>query len=133
MRLFRWIVGICLMTGLTAMMVRAQAQEVDITGYYVQDGMKDGEFVRITHNGEVYQMLQRYPVGDWIGVAIRNGDNLAIGWQRSDGANLGVSFYKIERGDKGPVLVGGWTSFESTRVSKDSLKWSKKLDTSVAR
>ena len=107
------------------LMAQAPAPEVDITGYYIQDGMKDGEFVRITRNGEVYQMLQRYPVGDWVGVAIRNGDSLAIGWHRSDGANLGVSYYKIE---KGPMLVGGWTSMDSTRVSKDTLKWQRKLE-----
>src|SRR5688572_18638688 len=109
------------------LMAQAPAPEVDITGYYTQDGMKDGEFVRITRNGEVYQMLQRYPVGDWVGVAIRNGDSLAIGWQRADGTNLGVSFYKIEKGDKGPALVGGWTSRDSTRISKDTLSWSRKL------
>ena len=122
------MVGVCIVGVLAAVwIVQAQGQEVDITGYYTQDGMKDGEFVRITRNGEVYQMLQRYPVGDWVGVAIRNGDSFAIGWQRADGANLGVSYYKIEKSDKGPMLVGGWASMESTRVSKDTLKWSRNL------
>jgi hypothetical protein len=121
MRSLTWLLAIWLV-------VQAPAPEVDITGYYTQDGMKDGEFVRITRNGEVYQMLQRIAAGDWVGVAIRNGDSFAIGWQRADGANLGVSHYKIEKGEKGPVLVGGWTSMESTRILKDTLKWSRKLE-----
>jgi hypothetical protein len=42
------------------LMAQAPAPEVDITGHYTQDGMKDVGFVRITRNGEVYRMLQRY-------------------------------------------------------------------------
>jgi hypothetical protein len=129
MRAVCWVLGLCCMLGLGALLVKAQTQEVDITGYYSGDGtFKEGEFVRITRSGQTYQFLQRYPVGDWVGVAIRDGDNLAIGWQRADGANLGVSFFKIEKGEKGPTLVGGWAAYPGGGVSKDTLKWSRKIE-----
>jgi len=126
---FRWVLCTCFIAALTVLATRAQTQEVDITGYYSGDGtFKDGDFVRITRSGQVYQYLQRYPVGDWIGVAIRDGNNLSIAWQRSDGVNLGVSVFKIESGEKGPTLVGGWAAYPGGGISKDTLKWSRKLD-----
>ncbi len=127
MRSLRWIVGVCFVAGLLAVsLVSARPAEVDITGYY---GDKDGEYTKISKNGDnVYQYLNHQKVGDWIGVAIRDGDSLSIGWQRSDGRNLGVSVYKIEKGDKGPTLTGTWSPYPGGGTVKDSLKWSRKVD-----
>jgi hypothetical protein len=127
MRSFRWIVGMCVVVGLlAASLARAQAlKDVDITGYYAE---QDGEFTKISKVGDVYQYLQHTKGGDWLGVAIRDGDSLSIGWQRSDRANLGVSVYKIEKGDKGPTLTGGWAAYPGGGIVKDSLTWSRKVD-----
>jgi len=111
---------------LSVSLAYAWAAEIDITGYY---GEKDGEYTKISKNGDsVYQYLNHQKAGDWIGVAIREGDSLSIGWDKSDGRNLGVSVYRIEKGDKGPNLVGEWTSFPGGGTRKDTLKWSRKVD-----
>ena len=110
------------------MVAAPQAPEADISGYYTSDSMKEGDSFRITPSGESYEVLWRYPAGDWVGVAIREGDTLAIGWHRTDGANLGVSIYKIQKGEKAPTLVGGWAAYPGGRIAKDTLKWSKKLE-----
>ena len=127
MKSLRWIAGICFLVGLLAG-VRATAMpaEVDITGYYRD---KDGEYTKISKNGDsVYQYLNHQKAGDWIGVAIREGDTLSIGWEKYDGGNLGVSVYKIEQGDKGPTLIGEWSNYPGGGTVRDSLKWSRKLD-----
>jgi hypothetical protein len=127
MRSLRWIVGGFFAAGLLAVsLISARPAEVDITGYY---GEKDGEYTKISRNGDnVYQYLNHQKAGDWIGVAIREGDSLSIGWQKSDGRNLGVSVYRIEKGDKGPTLTGAWTNYPGGGTVKDSLRWSRKLD-----
>jgi len=130
MRKFLGILVVLFVTGLlSASAATAWVAEIDITGYY---GEKEGEYTKISKNGEsVYQYLNRQPAGDWIGIAIRDGDTLSIGWQKSDGRNLGVSVYKIEKGekgDKGPNLVGEWTSYPGGGTGKDSLKWARKVD-----
>jgi hypothetical protein len=130
MRSFRWIAGFCFVLGLMAVAVmKAMPAEVDITGYY---GDKNGEYTKISKNGDnVYQYLNHQNAGDWIGIAIREGDSLSIGWQKSDGRNLGVSVYKIEKGDKGdkgPTLTGVWSNYPGGGTVKDSMKWSSKVD-----
>jgi len=125
-----WIVGVCFVAGLLAVsLVSARPAELDITGYY---GEKGGEYTKISRNGDnVYQYLNHQKAGDWIGVAIREGDSLSIGWQKSDGRNLGVSVYRIEKGDKGdkgPTLTGAWSPYPGGGMVKDSLKWSRKVD-----
>jgi len=126
MNVFRWTAGAFLILAMAALLAAAQGgQELDITGYYNE---KDGEFTRITRNGDLYQFLQRYKVGDWAGVAIRQDDRLSVAWQRSDGANLGVTVFKIEKGDKGPTLVGGWAALQDRRITPDTQRWSRKLE-----
>ena len=126
MKLFQWILGACAAGLLVISIASAMAAELDITGYY---GEKDGEYTKISKNGDsVYQYLNHQKAGDWIGVAIREGDSLSIGWQKSDGRNLGVSIYKIEKGDKGPTLVGVWSPYPGGGTVKDSMKWSRKVD-----
>jgi hypothetical protein len=106
--------------------VKAQApKDLDITGYYNQ---KDREFTRISKSGDVYQYLNHQKTGDWIGAIVREDDHLSIGWHRSDGANLGVSVYRIEKGDKGPTLVGGWAAYPGGRIARDALIWEKRLE-----
>ena len=113
----RWIAALTLIVGLAGVFARLHAQNApDITGYY---GEKDGEFLRVSGNGEAYQVLSHQKAGDWVGVAIRDGDSLAIGWHRADGANLGVSLYKIGKSDKGPTLSGGWAAYPGGGIVKD--------------
>jgi hypothetical protein len=127
MKSHRWIVEVCFVAGLLAVsLASARPAEVDITGYY---GEKDGEYTKISKTAEnVYQYLNHQKVGDWIGVGIRDGDTLSIGWQRSDGRNLGVSVYRIEKGGKGPTLTGDWSPYPGSGMVKDFLKWSRKVD-----
>ena len=122
----RWLVILTLIVALGSVIAQLCAQSsIDITGFY---GEKDGEFLRISTAGEVYQVLWRQKAGDWVGVAIRDGDNLAIGWHRSDGANLGVSFYKIGETKNVPTLVGGWAAYPGGGIVKDAPIWSRKLN-----
>jgi hypothetical protein len=130
MRSLRWIAGGVFAAGLLAVsLVSARPAEVDISGYY---GEKDGEYTKISKTAEnVYQYLNHQRAGDWIGVAIREGDSLSIGWQKSDGRNLGVSVYRIEKGDKGDkgsTLTGAWSNYPGGGMVKDVLKWSRKVD-----
>jgi hypothetical protein len=126
MKTLRWIVGVCLAAGLATFIVQAQGnREVDITGYYNE---KDGEFTKISRSGTVYQYFNQQKAGQWIGVGIREGDTLSIAWQRADGRNLGVSVYKITKGDKGPVLTGEWAAFPGGGTVKDGLTWSRRVD-----
>ena len=122
----RLLVILTLMVALGSAIAQLHAQRsIDITGFY---GEKDGEFFRISMAGEVYQVLWRQKAGDWLGVAIRDGDDLAIGWHRSDGANLGVSFYKIGQTRKVPTLVGGWAAYPGGGIVRDAPIWSRKLN-----
>jgi hypothetical protein len=59
---------------------------------------------------------------------MREDDRLSVAWDKPTGGNLGVSVEKIEKGGKGPALVGGWASYRDSRVTRDSYQWSKKLD-----
>jgi hypothetical protein len=112
----------------TGQEVPPKDKEVDITGHYTWEGIKEGEDYAISKNGEVYQVFWRLKAGDWIGVAIRDGDRLSVAWDKPTGGNLGVAVYKIEKGAKGPSLVGSWAAYEDKKATKDSYKWSKKLD-----
>jgi hypothetical protein len=124
MKLLRCVVVAVAVAG-PSLAVLAQAREPDISGYYNEKG---DEFTKITRSGDVYQYLQHSKAGDWIGVAIREDDHLTIGWHRSDGRNLGVSSYRIQRGSSGPTLVGGWAAYPGGRVVQDTLSWSRKPD-----
>jgi len=119
------IVALCAVGALALM----QNPEVDITGFYNE---KDGEFFQIVKNGASYQVLWRYKAGDWVGVAIRDGDRFAIGWQRSDRANLGVSLYTIERGERGPRMVGGWAAYPGGGIAPDTLNFSRRAGAQAA-
>jgi hypothetical protein len=88
-----------------------------------------GECTKISKNGEdVYQYLNHQKAGNWIGFPIRDANTLSITCQKSDGRNLGVSVYKIEKGDKGPTLTGFWAPYPGGGMVKDSLKWSRRVD-----
>jgi hypothetical protein len=39
-----------------------------------------------------------------------------------------VGIFKIEKGDKGPTLVGEWSPYPGGGTMKDTMKWSRKLD-----
>jgi hypothetical protein len=126
MRVVRVLAALTLTVGVVGVFARLHAQNTpDITGYY---GEKDGEFFRVSKNGEAYQVLWHQKTGDWIGVAIRDGDNLAVGWHRSDGANLGVSLYKIEKNEARPTLSGGWAAYPGGGIVKDAPVWSRRLN-----
>jgi hypothetical protein len=129
MRALSCIVAACFVVGLAGCPAPAEdKKEADIAGHYTWDGIKDGEDYEIRKNGEVYQVLWTQKNGTWIGVAIRDGDRLCVAWDKPNGGNLGVAVYKIEKGDKGPALVGSWAAYEDKRATKDSYKWARKLD-----
>jgi hypothetical protein len=125
-RLFAGLLIIALVSGVSA---RTQEQDVDITGIYNE---RDGEFFQVVKNGATYQVLWRYKAGDWVGVAIREGSTFAIAWQRSDRANLGVSLYRIEKGDRGPRMAGGWTNYPGGGIVADTLNFSRRAGTQAA-
>jgi hypothetical protein len=101
------------------------ADEVDITGTYKVDGTtKDQCF--ITKKGDVYQLEWKYSTGVWMGVGIRDGDILSVGWDRPQGGNLGVSVFKIEKGDKGPKLTSKWAAYQDNKLSTEVLLFEKK-------
>ncbi len=128
MRTLSFIAGLCLVLGLAAPAQAQDAKDVDITGHYSWPGIQEGEDYAILKNGEVYQVLWRTKAGNWIGVAIREGDRLAVAWDFPTGGNLGVAVYTIEKGEKGPSLVGKWASYKDKLVTKDAYKWSRKLE-----
>jgi hypothetical protein len=120
---------VCLVVGSAGSMMPAQdSKEVDISGHYTWDGIKDGEDYAITKNGEVYILLWRLKAGTWIGVALRDGDRFSVAWDKPNGGNLGVAVYKIEKGQKGPSLVGKWAAYRDKLTTKDTYQWSRKLD-----
>jgi len=124
MKSFPKALGVFLIIGLVAgLSARIQGQDVDIAGFYNE---KDGEFFQIVKNGATYQVLWRYKAGDWVGVAIREGSTFAVAWQRYDRANLGVSLYRIERGDRGPRMVGGWAAYPGGGIVPDTLNFSRR-------
>ncbi len=129
MKSLRCLMAISCVLCLAGLPANAQdKEEPDITGYYSWDGMKEGEVYGIKKNGEVYQVIWKLKTGTWIGVALRDGDHLSVAWDFPTGGNLGVAVYKIEKGDKGPSLVGRWAAYQDNRATKDTYKWSKKLD-----
>jgi hypothetical protein len=125
-RLLAGLMVLGLVTGLAA---RTQDQDADITGFYNE---RDGEFFQIVKNGATYQVLWRYKAGDWVGVAIREGNTFAVAWQRSDRANLGVSLYRIEKGDRGPRMVGNWAAYPGGGITPDTLNFSRRAGTRAA-
>jgi hypothetical protein len=102
----------------------AQAgEEQDITGTYNASG---GDFT-ITRNGEVYQVRWEYPDGRvWVGVALLEGKTLSVAWDFPTGGNLGVAVYKVEKGEKGPNLVGRWAAYQDPRSTADTIAFVKK-------
>jgi hypothetical protein len=120
---WQWMVLGCLAAFLTVgcvprLAVAEDKNKVDIEGLY-REGTSD---VRIAKNGEVYQVRFDNPDGRrWIGVGLVNGDVLSIAWAFPNGANLGVCSYKVEKGEKGPKLVGHWAAYNDKTPSEDTL------------
>lgn len=102
-------------------------KEADITGVYTWTGAGAGESYSISKNGEIYQVLWKLDTGTWIGVAIREGERLSVAWDFPTGGNLGVAVYTIQKGDKGPALVGKWAAYQDPRSTKDTYQWAGKL------
>jgi hypothetical protein len=102
--------------------VRA-ADEVDLSGKYKASG---SDF-SVKKNGEVYQVRWDYPDGKrWIGVGYLDGDRFSVAWDSTEGGNLGVAIYKVEKGDKGPKLVGRWASYNDKKATADTIEFVSK-------
>ena len=85
---------------------------VEIEGHYACLG-KVGEaeyagYVVIAKRGEVYVVSWALPGSATIGIAIREGNKLAVGCRGLDGV-IGTVLYAIERDEAGnPGLAGKW-------------------------
>jgi|SRR6516164_4017477 hypothetical protein len=101
--------------------------EVDITGIYTPE-YQPKSAVQITREGEVYTVRWEHPFGVWVGVGLRDGNQLSVGWQRVDGHDLGVSIYQIEQGGQGPKLVSRFAGYRDNKVQQETLRFLKKLD-----
>lgn len=65
------------------------------------------------------------------GVGLRLGDNFSVGWstERDGKLTRGVTVYRIEAGERGPVLHGKWVSLPGTvEPVEESLTWLRGLD-----
>ena len=114
---------VCFLFGCDVRRVAAEEKTVDVQGVY-RSGQSD---VRITKNGEVYQIRWDFPDGSrWIGVGLVSGDTLSFGWDLPRGGNLGICVYKIEKGDKGPKLVGHWAAYQDKKPTADTLTFVSK-------
>ena len=79
---------------------------------------------------DVYYVRWNYSTGVWIGVGIlHDGDTLSVGWDRERiGGNLGVSVFKIQKGEKGPTLVSKWANYGGNKFGNETLLWHQKKD-----
>src|SRR5262245_3105594 len=81
----------------------AAPAEVNLPGL---DKPADSDF-RISKEGAVYKVRWDNPCGrSWIGVGLIENGVFSVAWDFPHGGNLGVAVYKIEKGTKGPKLVG---------------------------
>jgi hypothetical protein len=95
----------------------ADEKQVNIAGTYSCSGENPGGkayegTVEITKKGDTYAIEWTLKAGDtYEGVGTLNGNILSVAWKSGNVAGLVV--YKVEKGDKGPKLVGKWTGVPS--------------------
>jgi hypothetical protein len=90
--------------------LRAGDELPDWSGVY---GYGDTATITLIHKGGgVYEYREDHGKnGLWVGVGLLKDGVMAIAWQKSTGGNLGVSQVKVEKGEKGPQLVGPWINY----------------------
>jgi hypothetical protein len=101
---------------------RDSMRDADITGVYTPE-YQPKSTVQITKEGEVYTVRWDHPWGAWLGVGLREGDKLSVGWHRVDGQDLGVSIYKIEPGGQGPKLVSRFAGYRDNKIQEETLRF----------
>lgn len=106
----------------------------DISGYYACNG-KEGAgknyngVAVITKKRDVYLVQWIVGVGSaFFGIGIRQGDTLSCSWAipgDKGGVVRGINVYRIE---KGPRLVGRWTSFPGDgTIKSETLTFLRKI------
>lgn len=101
---------VLLLIGVLGLAPSSLAQERDLTGVYICEGMNpDGKayqgIVEIAKNHDTFELRWRFaPAGTAVGFGIQSGDVLAVSYY---GGIVGLVVYQIE---DGPKLVGRWTA-----------------------
>jgi len=109
----------------------------DLSGYYTCKGQEAGGknysgVCVLTKKADVY--LISWVVGggsSFSGIAIRQGNQFAASWSIATerGTVKGVNLYRIESTDKGPRLVGRWSSVPGPGVQQtETLVFLKAMD-----
>ena len=125
---------VCLFLGLASFGLTptpVKAAEPDLTGHYRAEGtFPDGgdytQHVHIVKQDEVYFVKWTKPDDKSYlseGVGILKDGMLAVTWH---GSSQGVAIYSVERGDKGPKLVGKWAYSDSKgQVGRETLHFER--------
>lgn len=109
-------------------------QEGDLSGYYTcagveANGKKYQGVVTIERKNEVYVVQWSVGGSSFAGIGVRSADTVAVGWAAPGPAGQilkGVNLYRVE---KGPRLVGRWTSLPGPGVAQaETLSFLKALD-----
>jgi hypothetical protein len=104
--------------------------KLDITGTYKQ--LNGTLTCIIRKNGDVYNVRweRRGENTVWIGIGLLEGKTFSTAWDFTNGGDLGLGVYKVERGLRGPRLVGRYASYTKGRLDRqqtaDTLEFVRK-------
>ena len=105
--------------------VAPAAEEISIAGEYSCRGNNPGGGIYsgkvvITKTGQTYKVQWTIGSGEGhIGIGIREGNVLSVCFVSAGGA--GVVAYKIQKGEKGPRLVGRWAGLGGQKTQSETL------------
>lgn len=106
----------------------------EIVGYYSCSGRdakgKDySGVVCIDRQADTYFVRWNIGLGGYMGVGIRQGNDLAVGWVIGNMDARGVTLYRITPGKAGPTLAGKWLSLPGDGgMYGENLRWLKGTD-----
>jgi hypothetical protein len=106
---------------------RAADEPQDLSGVYTYGTST----IFLTRTGELYEYREVNKDGAvWRGPAVYKDGILSASWLRADGGELGVSLLRVEKGDKGPRLVGTFGVLGDRKVQeyKPPCEFLRKLD-----
>jgi hypothetical protein len=110
----------------TAVGVAGQNEVTDIEGTYKQAG---GNLIcTIKKTGEVYRVHWKGPGNQehWIGVGTLHDRTFSTCWAKRKGGDLALAIYRVEKGERGPRLVGWYASFGDEKKTPDKLHFISK-------
>lgn len=106
----------------------------EIVGYYSCSGKdaKGKEYsgvVCIERQADTYLVRWNLGLGGYMGVGIRQGNDLAVGWVIGNMDARGVTLFRITPGKAGPTLAGKWLSLPGDGgMYGETLRWLKGAD-----